>query len=261
LAQTKLISDDAERPPHAAPLSVPEAEPVTFQRNVVRIAVCELRFPTLLRAESKIPESFHQALRKEYPWLEPPKRVRADANAGVTETVHVLRSRNKKWRVTFRPSAIGVETDAYSSFEEFEARLTNVLESATKVIDSDYFTRVGLRYLNEIPFENQELQGWVNDALIAPFNMGIYGTVAKYWQEVRGYAKSGYYVFRHGLREEQDESKPSYTLDFDLYRENVDVGDALACARALHRESFAFFAWSIGPKTREFMGSVAPKTK
>ena len=39
-------------------LCVPAVEPLEFERNFVRLAVCELRFPTLLELENASPVAF-----------------------------------------------------------------------------------------------------------------------------------------------------------------------------------------------------------
>ena len=45
---------------------------VEFERNFIKAAVCELRFPTLLEfRKTKPPVQLQRELQKEYPYYEP----------------------------------------------------------------------------------------------------------------------------------------------------------------------------------------------
>lgn len=69
----------------------------------------------------------------------------ANANA------HQFSSKKSRWVVVLKSSAITLETAKYDSFDEFEVQLRTVIEAAKQTIDSDFFTRIGLRYINTLP--------------------------------------------------------------------------------------------------------------
>ena len=54
----------------ARALNVPEQPRVVYRRNLIRLATCEVRFPTILALETAAPESFQKAIRKVYPHFE-----------------------------------------------------------------------------------------------------------------------------------------------------------------------------------------------
>lgn len=150
------------------------------------MAVCELRFPTLLELENQKPVGFQRALRKQYPLYEPKLDVSLElGGTATTAHNHVMRSKDRRWAVSLRPAAIGLETTHYTNFEELEKRLRDIMQVAPALIDSDFYTRVGLRYVNALPISQQGLDGWVNPSLVAPLVDGVLKSAeaSRSWKE------------------------------------------------------------------------------
>jgi uncharacterized protein (TIGR04255 family) len=156
--------------------------------------------------------------------------------------------------VLFKPWALALETTSYKRYSEFAERLDRLLKKTEKLLDSDFFTRVGLRFIDKIPIEDGEVAGWVRQELIAPLSEGVYGQVEKCQQEVRGFTSKARYTFRHGI----SEPGGPYVLDFDFYDENIEVEATLPLLEQFDREGFRFFSWAIGEKTREKLGKATP---
>lgn len=240
-------------------LKLPPAEHIEYARNFVRTAVCELRFPTLLELENRSPDELQKALRKEYPGYE-----RGQAVTGITVGVggterqvqiqHQLRSKDKKWTVAFRSSSVALESTSYRGFDDFMRRLAWVLKAVKPIIDADFFTRVGLRYINALPFTSgPELAGWVNPSLAGSLIDGPFGDVSTFWQQVQGPAQRGWFSLRHGFPE-PDGPKREYIIDLDFHDENIDVADAETAIAEMHDLSYRFFCWAVGPNTIANMG-------
>jgi uncharacterized protein (TIGR04255 family) len=239
-------------PDERFPLNVPRVDPVAHARNPLQVAVCELRFPTLLELEERGPGILQKRLRKIYPHFEPGTAIGIGPGTAVQQERRFLfRSKRRDWTVAFRASALSLEASSYTDFRDFRARLVSLLEITASLIDSDFFTRVGLRYINTIP-TGPIATGWINPMLVAPLDRGIYGRVNHFWQEVRGDARFGNYSFRHGFSPEPKEI-PEYVLDFDFYEENVDANAVLDRVSDWNVECYSFFAWAIGEKTRAFL--------
>ncbi len=238
-------------PPSPRPLNVPAAHTAHYAKNFIRQAVCELRFPTLFELESdRPPQAFSKALRKEYPSYELLNDVNLNLGGVAHANAHAFRSRRRRWSVILRASALSLETSRYDAFDNFAKRLAFVLEAAKATIDSDFFTRVGLRYINAFPFSSDEINQWVNPALVSPLGEGTFGDVDEHSQTVRGITTAGGYRFQHGLATGGKE----YFLDFDFYREDVTVAETLNVVRTLHELEFSMFLWSLGPKARQDLG-------
>jgi uncharacterized protein (TIGR04255 family) len=169
-------------------------------------------------------------------------------------TAHAFRSRKARWTVTLRAAARTLETSQYDAFDEFETRLSAVLEAARVTIDSDFFTRVGLRYINALPFNVSDIKEWVNPGLVAPLGDQTFGDVDEHRQVVRGSTSVGGYSFQHGLATNPQVGGQEYLLDFDFYREDVPVSETVSTVRTLHDLEFSMFVWTLGPKAKEHLG-------
>jgi uncharacterized protein (TIGR04255 family) len=234
-------------------LKLPEVTRAQFKKNFIKTVVCELRFPALLEFESKPPFQLQKELRKEFPNYDRQQAFNV-TNPEEKEVKHVLKSRKGDWWVAIKSYSIAVQTDRYTHFSEFSDKLKYVLDKSLPLLDTDFFTRVGLRYINEIHIEDGALEGWINDDLLAPIVHGIYGSVDRYIQEVRGSTKSGRFSFRHGIAGLEAGKKDIYQVDFDFYDENIQAEKVMPLAVEFNREAFRFFQWAIGPKARDRLG-------
>ena len=239
-------------------LNLPPAPRTEFERNFIKTAVCELRFPTLLEFESKPPVELQRRLRKDYPHYERERDVSVSPGAVEQEFKHLFRSKKRDWLVSFKSSSIALETTRYRRFEEFADRLAVLLDRSAELIDSDFFTRVGLRYIDEIPIPEDTIEGWVRPELISPLAAGTYGQVERFIQEVRGSTEVGRFTFRHSAGPPNGQ-QPTYNLDFDFHEENVQADDVLDLVASFNELSFRFFVWAIGEKARTALGEATPK--
>lgn len=235
-------------------LKLPEVEPVQYERNFITTAVCELRFPTLLEFETSPPVQLQKELRKDYPYYEPTQAVDVAPNTVEREVRYLFKSRKRDWIVSFKSYAIALETTRYTSFDDFFARFQRLLTISQPLLDTDFYTRVGLRYIDEITIKEGSPSGWIRDDIITPLIQGVYGDVGKYIQEVRGFTDSGQYTFRHGI------STPNiYRLDFDFYEENVQHDQVFPLIEQFNQIGFRFFHWVLGKKAFEHLGKVTSK--
>ena len=242
-------------------LTLPDIKPVVFKENYLKSVSCELRFPALLEYETKPPVKLQKELRKEFPNYEKQyhQALNSPSETLGNETKYVFKSRDRRWHASFKYYAIALETSAYSEFADFSSRLERLINKSRKLLDTDFFTRVGLRYINLIPMTNGERAGWINDELIAPLAKGVYGDVEKCIQEVRGYTQCGMYTFKHGMSGLSETGTPMYTLDFDFFEEGVKIDETLELVSKFNVESFRFFQWAIGPKAWVELGPGDPR--
>jgi uncharacterized protein (TIGR04255 family) len=236
-------------------LSVATAEPAHYERNLIRQVVCEFRFPTLFELDSpKPPAAFAGVLRKAYPVYRMAKNIDL-GNASVEQTyLHTWSSLDGLWTVGLRCETISLETTNYHSFGDLMTRLNVILGAAGKTIDSEFFTRVGLRYINAAPFGEEPIDKWVNPVLVGALTGDIFGAPENYWQRIAGKTKIGMYVFQHGIGVNTTTHQNEYSLDFDFAADNVSLTDAPATIKKLHDDAFSLFTWSLGEKAREYLG-------
>ncbi len=232
-----------------AVLSLPSMENPPFEKNLIKSAVCELRFPILTSIRSQDPpDQFSHALRKEYPLYERGLTILAGQNE--TELSHIFKSRDHHWTVSLRPAAVSLETNAYTSFENFGSKLETLAKKLLPLLDTDFYTRVGLRYINVMPAQRGAIDGWLNPALHSLMMTPELGFLNRAWSEFLGYTERGQYNLRWGFPAEPNKD---LVLDIDFYAEDVDATDLHSLFQTLHDQSFALFRWCLGDKTIKFM--------
>lgn len=232
-----------------------------YKRNFLRQAVCELRFPTLMElGEPRPPASFVKALRKKYTSHELANEVTLGIGSGTAGTnhKHVFRSSKLTWAVSLKQNSVSIETNSYTEFANMRERVLEIVEAASKIIDSDFFTRVGLRYINVIDPGVDPLDGWVNPDLVNPLLSRNFTGVQDYVGRLQLAADDGGCLLQHGLRFPEQRRKeeivsPGYLLDIDTFRNEVSLNDTDAALAAMHTQAFDIFDWAIGPKTCDYL--------
>lgn len=240
-------------------LNVPEITPVQYERNYIKTAVCEFRFPIMLEWEDKPPPAIFKKLRKEYPFNNKVKYVDViPSQKSEGNIFYNLQSKNNRWTVSIKPESISLETSLYKNFEEFYEKLEKVKIIIEDQIETDFFTRVGLRYINIIPFKTEDFKELLNPDLVKPLYKEVFGTVSQYTQLVQGHIKEGMYNFRHGIKP-SDGLDVEYFLDFDYFKDGVEIKEALDLIKKFHNYNFNFFCWSLGKKGIDGLGKATPK--
>lgn len=229
-----------------------------YKHNFLRQAVCELRFPTLMElGEPKPPASLVKALRKDYPYLELSSEVTVGIGGTGSNNSHIFRSAKATWTVSLKQSAFSVETSAYTNYADMKERVLRVVDAASEVIDSDFFTRIGLRYINVIDSDTNPVDGWVNPSLVGPLLSGCFTGIHEYAGKLQLTAPDGGCLLQHGIRLKQkhtrDESTPEYVIDIDSFRNEITLSDTEAALDKMHAQVFDVFDWAIGPKAREHL--------
>jgi uncharacterized protein (TIGR04255 family) len=234
---------------HNPVFSLPLIESPPFKRNLIKSAVCELKFPILISIRSEsIPDEFSRVLRKRYPRYEQGLVLTPGQQA--PERSHAFKSRKQDWTVSLRSTAVSLETNAYVSFEDFETRLSHLVEALLPLLDTDFFTRVGLRYINVLPVGAGEIEGWLNPKLHVLMMTPELGVADRAWSELVGRTDQGRYNLRWGF---PGESSLGMVLDTDFYCEDIDATALPGLLPNLHTQSFTLFHWCLEKRAIVFM--------
>lgn len=255
-----VAKSQANKPAKDIVLNVPQVVPTHYQKNLLEKAVCELRFPTLYGLErGKPPVSLANALRKEFPEHAIVDGLNLSAGSVAQDFGHVFNDKKRRTSITFRAAALSIETTSYQSFEDFLGRILFVATAAKEAIDTDFFTRVGLRYINSLPYELGSINAWVNPAIVSPLAAGLFGEPAEYSGRIASMSEQGGFLFQHGIGKHAETGQLQYLLDYDCWKEDVPVVDLKAEIEKLHETEFRLFHWSIGEAAFEYMGPGQPK--
>lgn len=231
-----------------------------YRRNFIRQVVCEFRFPTLLDlGTEKPPASLVKALRKDYPVLDTASEVRFSIGSSAPDSrqAHVFRSVKGDWAVSLKDDAIALESKNYPGFDVFRERAKQVVEAAAGVIDSDFFTRIGIRYINVVD-KGDPMAGWINPALVAPLSSKAFAGVNEYSGKLQLLADDGGCLLQHALAvttRKDGGIHLEYTIDIDCYRNETVVVEALDVVDKLHAQGFDIFDWALGPAARDHLSA------
>lgn len=138
----------------------PETDRVKYAQNPLQQVICQLRFPPILRIISVLPVDFQERLKDDYPYFQEKPEISAQV-IGVTDQLE-LASRAKPvpgfdfvsedghWTVSLTRDFLALSTDDYRDWQDFKTRLDKVKASFEEVYPFQFYSRIGLRYLNVI---------------------------------------------------------------------------------------------------------------
>jgi uncharacterized protein (TIGR04255 family) len=236
-------------------LATPHAPPARFEKNFLRQVVCEFRFPTLFELEApRPPSAFATALRKEFPTYEVGNDFNVSAGQAAATNAHIFRSRKGDTVVTLRAAAIAIECTKYTSYEDFREKLVVLVKAAEAVIDSPFFTRIGLRYIDYLPVKDDDLTEWIKPQLVGALIGGVFPGSYDYSQRIGGRADVGFYTLQHGFGPTTSAKEGEYVLDFDFAMEDVAISESLVVIDKLHEQMYSLFHWTLGKKALELLG-------
>ena len=126
-------------------------------------AIAQVRFPPILSIEQQMfVGAFQEAIRAEYPTLEPVKTQSLILNtdgASVTPTLQTtwcFWNADRTWRISLACNSVSIETTKYVSRSDFLARLEDLLVKLHRNFHLSQIDRVGLRYIDRIVGQNLE---------------------------------------------------------------------------------------------------------
>lgn len=229
-------------------INLPDFTKTTFNRNFIKTAVCEIRFPILLELENTPPKAFQKTFRRKYPNFAVRTSINLQVGDQKKENFYVFSSLDKVWTISIKSSSISIETNKYTSFTEFLDRFTELLPEANKFIDSPIYTRVGLRFIDVIPKNLTDIDGWIKKELLNPFSQ--IGEPTMFWSAVKGKSEHGNFTFQYGV---QETNQSEVILDFDFFVENIEVKQVTETLKKLHQDSLKLFHWSIEEKSFSYL--------
>ncbi len=250
-------------------IAIPPLEVPLKNAPLIR-AIAQVRFPPILSIEQEaFVGSFQEAIRAEYPILEPVKTqsliVNADG-ASVTPTLQTtwcFWNTERTWRISLASSAVSIETTKYTSRTDFLARLEDLLVKLHSNFHLSQIDRVGLRYIDRVVGQNladisllirpemagiscSDLQEYVHQVLHESLFMLPEAQIAARWGVMPANATFDPYTI---------EAIPerSWILDLDISAAKVQafsVESVMQQALSFTERIYTFFRWAV---TDEFL--------
>ena len=135
-----------------------DRERCLYRKRQLMEVICQLRFPTILSISAREPADFQEAIRGDFPQyqrlLEQPKPKLSGGpgsfrvEEGDKVTNYQFLSADGKWKVNLTNCFISLATPAYTTWEDFAAKLDLILAQFIPIYRPAYFERVGLRFVN-----------------------------------------------------------------------------------------------------------------
>jgi uncharacterized protein (TIGR04255 family) len=221
----------------------PEVTRVIFRKNPLDRVICQLKFPPILRIDAEIPAQFQEKVRRHFPNFTeisewnilvpkdlkgsipiPPEQIRqAIKSAGVKN--YEFSSEDEHWKINLTRTFVALTCMKYERWERFKDKLQIPLEALIQVYSPDYFSRVGLRYVDIIRRSNLNLSEARWEELLQPYISGILGA-----QELGNFVKNFESKYEIGLSDGKSEAKiittflesedggeVCYVIDCDFY--------------------------------------------
>ena len=238
---------------------------------LVRV-IAQVRYPLIASVENRsFIGSFQEGIRHDYPTLRPEESRNVvfgpkGAISAQSNTSWRFSDATGAWRVTLAPDFLALETNRYSSRDDFLDRFRQVLTALNSHINPRMIDRLGIRYIDRIVGENLGIL----PELVRPEVAGVMATSP---------AADAQHMIAENLFDLPDETgsqlmarwgrlparstvdpaavdpvdEPSWVLDVDAFRQKTDALDAetiVSRTRTLAERIYSFFRWAV---TDEFL--------
>jgi uncharacterized protein (TIGR04255 family) len=257
-------------------MTLPPHEWVRFRKTPLRLVIGQVRFTIMPRfGQDAFIAGFQEAIRTDYPKVSreaamtfqlSPAGVQTEAG----EKLWRFSSRDLLWSVVVSESAITLEARKYSTMKDFLARFHSVLEAAKEQLEITDRLRLGLRYVNEIRYnEAKKLSDWREflNAEFVGFDVSelLGGQVNHTIQEIQVNRSDGILAIRHGLLSgsvvaplgsDRAETGQFYLIDLDYYdmgEYDLDIPSTLRQMQAYNDVMYQFFRWTLKDKLYDYL--------
>ena len=240
-----------------------------YERNPLKLVVCQLRFPVLHEFDAPgFLAPFQAQTQDEYPRSSLEQQIGFAVGPGGAANMPAqpqywrFRGLEDSWSVALGREFVSLETTKYERFESFRERLLPVL-SGLEGLGVRVRERLGLRYVNEIRHEDAHKPAdWT--PFVEPKLLGMVGgpelgeNVIHAVTDIRLRDDEDVMVLRHGYVGPQDDNERSfYLLDIDTFDErptSFDRQQTTGQIERFHEKADSVWESSITDKLREHLG-------
>lgn len=253
-----------------------DCERVLYRRSQLLDVVCQLRFPTILSIEAKVPADFQEKIRGSFPrysnqkeFLQPKVTGQPGAMKVVEQpavTNYQFLSADGTWKVNLTKDFIALATPNYVRWEEFAAKLDQVLAAFIEIYNPAFFERVGLRYINAFSRKALGIEEIPFAQLIQPAYLGLMAeedvnerSFARSTQDVEMSISGGCRLKLHAgpgmvKKNNIDDGEVKFILDNDIFMlGNVPVAHAAAALNTVHIQADRVFRGAITQQLHDAM--------
>ena len=244
----------------------------------MKLVLCQLRFPAILRIGKEAPADFQEKLRHDFPLFQNDTanllpenlaqiipREMLDLLPARSSSRFQFMSKDKGWIISLTREFVAVETSKYTCWEEFRGYLELLLNALVEVYNPAFLTRIGLRYQNAIDRRALGLEDVAWRDLLADFVLGplaVNETMNKATEHhgsalIRLDNEEDFVRMQHGLVMDKttDSSHIMYLLDYDFYtNKKTEAEDVISKLNGYNTLNRRLFRWCIRDGLHDAMG-------
>ena len=256
-------------------MAFPKSKRIIFANNPLQKVICQLQFPEILKIASELPSNFQDRIRSRYPYYEEENVHFPEGISRIVEQLsnigslknpegpnHKFTSENQKKHVNLTQGFIALTDNDYKSWENFSQEMNLVAKALDGEYKPNFYTRIGLRYIDLIEREKIGLGGIEWSELLNPALIGLLGDTtlqnaltrinseAEFDIRTEGISKVR---LRHGLIYKNNQEQ--YLIDTDCYTEERSAFDAIpSILNSFNRTAGNLFRWTLSDKLRDALG-------
>lgn len=246
----------------------PTSPRVRFAVNPLTEVICQLRFPPVLEIQAAIPAEFQKRVRSTYPLFEQdytlgfPKEIAdvIDKLPGVGALTDSARFRflsaSKGQVLALTKDFIALTENRYEDWASFFPRMQNARTALESIYGPSFYTRIGLRYVNELDLRKLGVEEANWNEILNPSFVGILGAtnlatqlgtlVTQAVVDISQHVPESKATLRFGLRR-GDDGQSIFFIDSDCYREGSIEGPHVDQTLVLFNGVIGnIFRWAIG---------------
>ena len=251
----------------------PTSARVLYETNPLEQVICQLRFPPILRIDSGNVADFQDAIRGEYPLYSEEEDIPEFPFPGLAKLtkmgqqgpgpspVKKFSSADEKWTIALARDFIALTTERYERWEDFYKRLRHAVNALEQVYNPAFYTRVGLRYKDEIHRSRLNLGDVPWSELLVPDILAELGSeLADAVREVEHVAlidlgeASSTVRIRHGLMKEVSRGEEVYGIDADFFTNQRSERNVIDTRLGyFNTQAGRFFRWCLTEKLHHAM--------
>lgn len=260
----------------------PITKRVIYKTNPLEQVICQLRFPPILRIDAEIPAAFQDKVRGEFPNYSETSEFKFELPPGIKGSIpseivnQMLQSSGGKnyefssedglWKINLTRTFIALTSYEYERWEKFKDKLRLPLQALIEIYAPNYFSRIGLRYVDVIKRSVLGLQDTDWSELLQPYILGLLAS-----QDVGSHVSA--FESRHDINladgesivkiimrytEASDTGEVYFVIDSDFFTTNkTQIPDATEKLDFFSARGTRLFRWCITERLHDAMGPQA----
>jgi uncharacterized protein (TIGR04255 family) len=258
---------------------IPISPRVVYTQNVLKDALCQMRFPPILAISAGDPAEFQDLVRVAYPLYRKDVSQEFPAEFGAvlsqmgvphppSELVrHIFSSADKTRSIFITRDFITIQRTSYTRWNDFGREISEAAAAFVRVYRPAFFERIGLRYRNEINrdaipgmanapwdrFVRAELAGPLTSDEIRDDVVTHSSRMSLRFERV----PSAMIQLDYGVRKSPQTPAPVYYIEADFYvRKRTEIAHADGILDEFHTGAGNLFRWAISSDLHNALGPI-----